>query len=163
VVNAMLRQRAKVGVGVVATGLALVLALAVIPAVTASASIYTSSICKAAKAEEAKSAKGTASLTKAMESGNWPVIQKKLLSIFNGEAGAEKQLANALSGASAKVKAAAAVSLSLVSKFKTIIQNAKSLTQFETGITAAESSPKIKAAEKVLDNYSTKLCGPGVL
>jgi hypothetical protein len=155
----MLVQRAKVGVGVIATGLALVLALAVVPAVTASASINTSSICKAAKVEAAKSAKGSASLGKAMESGNWPVIQKKLLSIFNGEAGAEKAYASVLSGASAKVKAAAAVSLSLVAKFKTIIQNAKSLAQFESGITAAESSPKIKAAEKVLDSYSTKLCG----
>lgn len=155
----MLVQRAKVGVGVIATGLALVLALAVVPAVTASASVNISSICKAYKGEVAKSTKGTASLTKAMESGNWPVIQKKLLSIFNGEASSEKEFAAFLSGASAKVKAAAAVSLSLVSKFKTIIENAKSLTQFEQGITAAESTPKIKAAEKVLDSYTTKLCG----
>jgi hypothetical protein len=155
----MLVQRAKVGMAVMATGLALVLALAVVPAVTASATIATSSICKAYKSEVAKSTKGTASLTKSMESGNWPVIQKKLLSIFNGEASSEKAFASVLSGASAKVKAAVTVSLSLVSKFKSIIEKATSLAQFESGITAAESSPKIKGAEKVLDAYTTKLCG----
>jgi hypothetical protein len=51
------------------------------------------------------------------------------------------------------------VALKLDNSFKTIISNSSSLTQFESGITAAESTPKVTAALKVLDAYSAKLCG----
>jgi hypothetical protein len=48
----------------------------------------------------------------------------------------------------------------LDNSFKSVIQHAKSLAQFDIGITAAESTPKVKAALKVLDNYTKSLkCG----
>jgi hypothetical protein len=158
-VDETMLQRAKLGVGVIATGLALVLAVAVLPAATASASIERSSICKAYKAEETKSINAGAALGKDIESGNYAAIKKALLATFNGEANSEKQFLAVLNGASAKVKAAAAVSLKLVNQFKSIIEKSTTVAQFEAGITAAESSPKIKAALTVLDAYTTKLCG----
>ena len=60
--------------------------------------------------------------------GNWAAIKKALLATFKGEAGAEKQFDAYLSGASAKVKAAAAVVLKLDGSFKTVIQSSTSLT-----------------------------------
>jgi hypothetical protein len=143
----------RLGAGVMAIGMA----LAVVPAATASASVEKSSICKAYSAEEAKQTKASANLAKEMESGNWSTIKKTLLSTFNGEANAEKSFDVYLSGASSKVKAAAAVALKLDSSFKSVIQKSTSLTQFEAGITAAESTPKVKAALAVLDSYSAKL------
>jgi hypothetical protein len=135
------------------------LALALVPAATASASIEKSAVCQAYKSEVTKQAKGSANLAKEMESGKWSSIRGALLATFNGEANAEKQFAAYLSGASAKVKAAAAVALKLDSTFKTIIESSSSLQQFETRITAAESTPKVTAALKVLDSYSKTICG----
>jgi hypothetical protein len=139
--------------------LAVVVATAVLPVATASATLAKSSVCKAYKTEEAKQLKSSSALVKDVESGNWAVIKKDLLATFNGEAGAEKEFADYLSGASSKVKSAAAVVLKLDGSFKTIIQNSSSLTAFESGITAAEGTPKVTAALKVLDAYTTKLCG----
>ncbi len=139
--------------------LAVVVALAVLPVATASATVAKSSLCTSYKSEETKQSKASSALAKDIESGSWASIKKALLSAFNGEAGAEKQFAAYLSGAPAKVKAAAAVILKLDGSFKTIIQNSNSLTSFESGITAAESSPKVKAALSTLDSYTTKLCG----
>jgi hypothetical protein len=143
----------------VAVGLALAMAVALVPAATASASIEKSAVCQAYKSEATKQLKGSTNLAKEMESGNWSSIKGALLGTFNGEANAEKQFAAYLSGASAKVKAAAAVALKLDSTFKTIIEGSSSLQQFETRITAAESTPKVTAALKVLDSYSKSICG----
>jgi len=142
-----------------AVAMAIVTAVAVMPAVTASASIAKSTVCKAYTAEENKQEKSESGLEKVYESGNWSKIQKALLSSFSSEASAEKSFDAYLNGASSKVKAAAAVALKLDNSFKSVIQKSTSLTQFESGITAAESTPKVKAALKVLDAYSTKLCG----
>jgi hypothetical protein len=137
------------------------MALAAVPAATASASVEKSSICKAYKSEEAKQTKASTNLAKEMESGNWSAIKKTLLATFNSEASAEKSFDGYLSGASSKVKAAAAVALKLDSTFKTVIEKSTSLTQFEAGITSAESTPKVKSALAVLDAYSTSLgCTP---
>jgi hypothetical protein len=135
------------------------LALALVPAATASASIEKSAVCRAYNSEVTKQTKGSANLAKDMESGNWSSIRGALLATFNGEANAEKEFAAYLSGASAKVKAAAAVALKLDSTFKTIIESSSSLQQFETRITAAESTPRVTAALKVLDSYSKSICG----
>jgi hypothetical protein len=140
-------------------GLALALALALVPAATASASIEKSSVCQAYKSEVTKQTKASTNLAKEMESGKWSSIKPALLATFNGEANAEKQFTAYLSGASAKVKAAAAVALNLDNTFKTIIENSSSLQQFETRITAAESTPKVTAALKVLGSYSKTICG----
>jgi len=147
--------RAKLSVAL----LAATVGLAVLPAATASATVAKSSICAAYKSEEGKESKASTQIGKDMESGNWASLKKALLSTFKSEAGAEKEFTAYLNGASAKVKTAAAVILKLDGSFKTIIQNSTSLTQFESGITAAESTPKVKAALDVLDTYTTKLCG----
>jgi hypothetical protein len=156
----MLLRPARLGAGTIVVGLAvaLALALALVPAANASASIEKSSVCKAYKSEETTQTKGSANLAKEMESGKWSSIKGALLATFTGEANAEKQFAGYLSGASAKVKAAAAVALKLNSTFKTIIENSSSLQQFETRITAAESTPKVTAALKVLESYSKTIC-----
>jgi hypothetical protein len=157
----MMWQRAKVGAGVVAMGLVVTLGLAVLPVATttASATIATSAICKAYNAEQVRSTKATNKLDTVMKSGKWPAIQKVLLSTFNTEATSEQQFESLLGGAPAKVKAAIGVSLQVVNKFKSIIQSSKSLTQFENRVTAAENTPKFKAAEDTLDSYTTKACG----
>ncbi len=152
-------QRARLGIGMLAVGVA----LALLPAATASATSATvgkSALCKAYTTEINQQTKGESGLVKEMESGNWPAVQKALLSTFGKEASEEKAFAAYLNGASAKVKAAAVVAEKLIGQFKTIIQRSTSLAQFETGITSAESNPKFTAAEKVLDSYTKSLgCG----
>jgi hypothetical protein len=148
-------HRAKLGAALLTVGMT----MAIIPITTASATVAKSSVCKAYSAEEAKQLKASDGLEKDIASGNWASAKKAMLSTFTSEASAEKQFAAYLNGASAKVKAAAAVALKLDNSFKTIISNSSSLTQFESGITAAESTPKVTAALKVLDAYSAKLCG----
>lgn len=148
---------AKLGAGVMAVGMA----LAVVPAATASASVEKSSICKAYKAEESKQTAASTKLATEMESGNWSAVKKALLASFNSEANAEKSFDGYLNGASSKVKAAASVVIKLDNTFKSVIQKSSSLTQFEAGITSAESTPKVKSALAVLDAYSTSLgCTP---
>jgi hypothetical protein len=155
-----LRRRAKCGAGLVATGLVFALALAVVPTMTASAALESSSICQAYQAIAAQeSSKSATALAKDLEAGKWPVIQKAMLSAIKGEINPEKELVSALNGASAKVKAAARFGLAQVGKLKTIVENSKSEGRFETADIALESSPKFKAAENVLDRYTTKLCG----
>jgi hypothetical protein len=138
---------------------ALVVAMAVLPASMASATLGGSSICRAYKAEETKDVKASAALVKDINSNNWAVIKKDLLASFKAEASAEKEFDASLSAASSKVKSAAAVVVRLQSTFTTIAQSSSSLTGYETGIAAAQGAPKVKAALKVLDSYTTARCG----
>jgi hypothetical protein len=138
---------------------ALVVAMAVLPASMASAALGGSSICRAYKAEETKVVKASAALAKDVNSNNWAVIKKDLLASFKGEASAEKEFDASLSAASSKVKSAAAVVLQLQSTFTTIVESSSSLTAYETRIAAAQETPKVKAALKVLDSYTTARCG----
>jgi hypothetical protein len=147
-------HRAKLWTALLAVGVG----MAIVPVTTASATVAKSSICKAYTAEQNKQLKASSALEKDITSNNWSKVQKALLSTFSSEASAEKEFAAYLNGASAKVKAAAAVALKLDASFKTVVQKSTSLTQFETGITAAESTPKVKAALSVLEAYSNKLC-----
>jgi hypothetical protein len=135
------------------------IAVAVVPVATASASSGGSSICKAYKAEETKEVKASAALAREEDSDNWTVIKKDLLATFKGDSGAEEQFDAYLSGASSKVRSAAAVVLKLDGTFKTIAQSSSSLIAYETGISEAQETPKVKAALKVLDSYTTALCG----
>jgi hypothetical protein len=155
--------RTKIGAGILALGLA----TAVWPVSTASASVATvatvatvakSSLCTAYKGEQAKEESASTSLEKVMASGKWSKIQKAMLSTFGSELNTEKQFIGLLNGASSQVKAAAAVALKLDANFKTIVASSKSLTQFQTKITAAESAPKVEAALKVLTAFSEKTC-----
>jgi hypothetical protein len=146
--------RAKIGAGILALGLA----TAIWPVSTASASVAESSLCTAYKGEQAKQESASNSLEKVMASGKWSKIQKAMLATFGTELNTEKQFIGLINGASSKVKAAAAVALKLDADFKTIVASSNSLTQFETKITAAESTPKVKAALKVLTTFSEKTC-----
>ena len=142
-----------------ALALALVVAVAVVPVTAASAATGRSSLCKAYKAEETKDVKASAALAREDDSGNWTVIKKDLLATFKGEAGAEEQFDAYLTGASSMVRSAAAVVLKLDATFKTIAESSSSLTAYETGVSEAQETPKVKAALKVLDSYTTGLCG----
>jgi hypothetical protein len=106
-----------------------------------------------------KQSGATTALAKVIQSGNFASIKKAMLASFNGEANTEKAFTAFLKGASSRVKAAAAVSLKLANSFKSIIEKSTSMTQFESSITAAEETPKVMAALKLLDGYTTGLCG----
>jgi hypothetical protein len=149
-------RKAKLGISLLAIGMVLTL----VPAVTASAEVEKSAICKAYTADVNLQSKGSAALAKEMESGTWSSIQKALLTTFSNEASAEKDFSTYLSGAPAKVKAAANVVIALDNKFKSIIQHSSNVEQFEGSITKAEQLPKVNAALRVLDNYAKTLnCG----
>lgn len=149
-------QRVVTGAGVAAA----VLAVALWPAGTAWSAPNKVSICQAYQADAAKQQKANATLTKILGSKSWAVGKKDLLSTVNQEANAENQFAHVyLKGASSRVRFAAAVVLKLDSSLEPIIEKAKNLNQYETGINAAESTPKVQAALTVLDNYTAKLCG----
>jgi hypothetical protein len=158
-----MRSRAKwcgaLAVLVVVVAVVVALAVAPVPVAAASAASGRSSICKAYKAEETKDVKASAALAREDNSGNWTVIKKDLLATFKGESGAEEQFDAYLSGASSKVRSAAAVVLKLDATFKTIAQSSSSLTAYETGISQAQETPKVKTALKVLNSYVTALCG----
>lgn len=139
--------------------LTVAVAMAVLPAATASATVAKSALCSSYKSEESKQSKASTALEKDVESGNWASTKKDLLATFKGEAAAEKQFAAYLNGASAKVKSAAVVVLKLDGSFKSIIEHSTSLTQYESGIGAAEKSPKVTAALDVLGTYTANLCG----
>jgi hypothetical protein len=146
-------RKAKLGIVLLAIGMGLTL----VPAVTASAAVETSAICKAYNADVKLQSKATAGLAKEMASGKWSSIQKALLTEFNRNASAEKELSTFLSGAPAKVKAAANVLLGQENKFKSIVQHSTNVQQFGTAIEKAEVAPKEATAAAVLDKYATTL------
>ena len=156
-----MRSRTKLCGALSALAVAVAATAAVVPA-AASAASGGSSICKAYKAEEKKVVKASAALARADDSGNWTVIKKDLLAEFKGEWAAEEQFDAYLSGASSKVKSAAAVVLKLDDTFKTIAQSSSSLTAYETGISQAQDTPQVKSALKALDSYTTRMCGSSV-
>ncbi len=147
-------RRARLGIGMLAVGLT----LALLPAATASATVEKSALCKAYQSEVAKQTKASATVAKEMASGKWSTVKKALLATFNSEANSEKQFSSYLNGASGKVKAAAAVAVQLNNTVMKVLQKSTSRQQFETGILAAESTPKVSAALKVLGNYSATIC-----
>ena len=156
-----MRSRTKLCGALSALAVAVAATAAVVPA-AASAASGGSSICKAYKAEEKKVVKASAALARADDSGNWTVIKKDLLAEFKGESGAEEQFDAYLSGASSKVRSAAAVVLKLDGTFTTIVQSSSSLTAYETGVSEAQDTPQVKSAFKVLDSYTTRMCGSSV-
>jgi hypothetical protein len=139
---------------------ALILAATLSPAATASAVADKTSICQAYQADETKQAKANAKLRKLLETGKWAAGKKALLSTASQESRAEKQFAGVyLKGAPQTVRAAAAVALKLDATLRNVIAKAKSLGQYDRGITAAETTPEVQAALQVLNAYTTELCG----
>jgi hypothetical protein len=158
-------HRAKIGIGIATIGVA----VALMPAVGASASvkpvniIETSAFCKAYKSELQQSEKASGGkILKAMESGNWSEAQKALLSVYNSAGGELKTVEGFLRSAPGNVKSAASVELKFDGTLKSIIQKSTSLTQFESNVQTAETSPKVAAATKTLDTYTQKQC-PGLI
>ena len=162
-------RRAKIGLGIAAIGMT----AALVPAVAASASVQTvrsvgtvrtlqiSPLCKSYKSEaKAQENASGGALEKAMTSGSWPATQKALLSIYNNEGNAEKQVVGLLSSAPGNVKSAANVVFKFEGTLKSIIQKSTSLTQFSGSVTTATENPKVAAALKTLASYFGKLC-PG--
>jgi hypothetical protein len=157
--------RAKVGIGVATLGMA----LSVVPALSASASMARSAsmqksdsgLCKAYKADqqaEVKSENGAA-MEKAIESGNFAEVKKDLLASFGSASKIQGEMNQYLSGAPSKVRSAAGVVLKFDGTLKGIIANASTITQFESGAQAAEKAPKVVAALSTLEAYSNKVCG----
>jgi hypothetical protein len=154
-------QKARLGMGAAAIGVI----TGLVPAMSASATVRTlrpletSAVCATYKAElKASDSTESTSYMKAIESGNWPTVQKALLSTYKGEGAAEKEMVSALQGASGSVKAAAAVILGFDGTLKGIIQKSTSMTQFTSSVTSAEASPKVKSALNTLDAYTKKQC-----
>jgi hypothetical protein len=146
-------RKVRLGIYPVAIGMGLTL----VPAVTASATVETSAVCKAYNTDVKLQSKGSAALAKQIASGKWSSIQKALLTEFSQRASAEKDFSSFLSGAPAKVKAAANVAVGLDNKFKSIVQHSSNVQQFGTAIGKAEHIPKVVAALGVLGNYARTL------
>jgi hypothetical protein len=152
----MIVRKANLGISL----LVIAIGLTLVPAVTASAAVETSAICKAYNTDVKLQSKASAALAKQMASGKWSSIQKALLTEFSHQASAEKDFSTFLTGAPAKVKAAANVALGLDNKFKSIVQHSTNVQQFGAAIGKAEQLPKVVAAVGVLDNYAKTLkCG----
>jgi hypothetical protein len=168
-------NRVKAGIGVVTIGTAMALIPAISPAsasvsrvstvssLSGVSSLSSNALCRDYKNQQTASANTQGSaLAKAYTSGNWPAIQKALLSTYNSEAGAIGKLESALSGAPSNVKAAVGTFLQFANSLKGVIQRSTSLTNFATNVEAVSTNPKLASAEKVLAAYGAKLC-PGLV
>jgi hypothetical protein len=162
-------NKARIGIGIAAIGLA----ASMVPAVSASASVsrtagihaiqlvQKSSLCKSDEKLSAAAAKteGGSALEKDIESGNFGAVKKLMLATFTSESSLEKAYNAYLSGAPKNVQSAASESLKFDGTIKSDIEKSNSMTQFESYIESAEKNPKLVAAEKVLSAYSEKKCG----
>jgi hypothetical protein len=171
-VGTVMLNRVKAGIGVATIGMAMALIPAISPAsasvssvssVLGVSSLSSNALCRDYKNQQTASANTQGSaLAKAYTSGNWPAIQKALLSTYNSEAGAISKLESVLSGAPSNVKAAVGTFLQFANSLKGVIQRSTSLTNFGTNIEAVSTNPKLASAEKVLAAYGAKLC-PGLV
>jgi hypothetical protein len=98
-------------------------------------------------------------LAKAMEAGNWKVVQKQLLSLQTQSGKLEQEISSALSSAPAKVKAAAQESFKIIPLELKAIKNSTSVTQFEAALAKVTSGAKFSHAENVIEAYDTSQCG----
>jgi hypothetical protein len=174
-VGTVMLNRVKAGIGVATIGMAMALVPAISPAsasvssvasvasVSGVSSLSSNALCRDYKNQQTAAANTQGSaLAKAYTSGNWPAIQKALLSTYNSEAGAISKLESVLSGAPSNVKAAVGTFLQFANSLKGVIQRSTSLTDFGTNIEAVSTNPKLASAEKVLAAYGAKLC-PGLV
>jgi hypothetical protein len=121
-----------------------------------------SAFCKLEKANLATNSptsKKETALEKALESGNWKIAKKDLLSLEGQTGKLEQELISAVSSAPAKVKSAVQQSLKLVPAELNAIKNSTSVAQFTTAEQKATSGPAFQKAETVIDNYDTSQCG----
>jgi hypothetical protein len=162
------RVRIGLGIATIATGLALVPAIAPaaatvsrVSAVSAVSSVRASALCGAYKNEGSSLAKTQGSaIAKAAASGNWSAVQKAFLSSFGSATNALKQLNSTLGGAPSNVKSAVNTFINFEGQIKSAVQSSTSFAQFGAKIEAVSTNPKLQAAEKTLNAYGQKLC-PG--
>jgi hypothetical protein len=117
------------------------------------------SFCTLYKDELNASSKSSAALEKAVEGDNWPAAKKLLIASFSQEGKVEKEFITALGSVPANVKAAGQEALKAVPAEEKAIQSSNSITQYETALEAALSTPKMAAAGKVFQAYETSTCG----
>lgn len=159
------RLRIGLGIATIATGLALVPAIApasaTVSRVSAVSSVRASALCGAYKNEGSSLAKTQGSaIAKAAASGNWSAVQKAFLSSFGSATNALKQLNSTLGGAPSNVKSAVNTFITFEGQIKSAVQSSTSFAQFGAKIEAVSTNPKLQAAEKTLNAYGQKLC-PG--
>ncbi len=168
-------NRAKAGIGVAAIGMAMALIPAISPAsasVSSVASVSSASgvsslssnaLCRDYKNQQSALANTQGSaLGRAYASGNWPAIQKALLSTYSSATVTNSKLESVLSGAPSNVKAAVGTFVQFENSIKAVIQRSTSLTNFGTQMAAVSTNPKLASAGKVLAAYAAKLC-PGLV
>jgi hypothetical protein len=174
-VGTVMLNRVKAGIGVGTIGMAMALIPAISPAsasvsrvssvssVSSVASLSSNALCRDYKNQESALANTQGSaLAKAYASGNWPVIQKALLSTYNSATVTNSKLESVLSGAPSNVKAAVGTFVQFENSIKGVIQRSTSLTNFGTQMAAVSTNPKLASAGKVLAAYGAKLC-PGLV
>jgi hypothetical protein len=114
---------------------------------------------KATLANNSPTSKKEQALTKALESGNWQVAKKDLLSLESQTGKLEQQLNSAVSSAPAKVKAAVNQSIKLVPAELNAIKNSTSVAQFTAAEQKATSGAAFQKAASILEEYDTTQCG----
>jgi hypothetical protein len=121
-----------------------------------------SAFCKLEKttlATNSPTSKKEQAVAKALESGNWKVAKKDLLSLDGQTGKLEQELISAVSSAPAKVKSAAQQSLKLVPAELNAIKNSTSVAQFTAAEQKATSGAAFQKAATILENYDTTQCG----
>jgi hypothetical protein len=165
-VGTVMLNRAKAGIGVAAIGMAMALIPAISPAsasVSGVSSLSSSALCRDYKNQQSALANTQSSaLARAYASGNWPAIQKALLSTYSSATVTNSKLESVLSGAPSNVKAAVGTFVQFENSIKGVIQRSTSLTNFGTQMAAVSTNPKLASAGKVLAAYAAKLC-PGLV
>jgi hypothetical protein len=152
----------KTAIGIVAVSMA----LALLPAVSASASVDKSSkpLCKAYQNAVKPSAKGAAAASqaaKAVQRGNWSAAKKAYLQTAAIEVKNFQVLDSILSNAPSKVKSAAGVLGDYINHYKSILENSKSIKAFSRATTALAKSAKTTAAANTFAAYYRSQCGTG--
>jgi hypothetical protein len=114
---------------------------------------------KATLATNSPTSKKEVALEKALESGNWKVAKKDLLSLAGQTNKLEQELISSVSSAPAKVRSAAQQSLKLIPAELNAINKSNSVNQFNTAIQKATNGAKFQSAESTLEAYDTAQCG----
>lgn len=115
--------------------------------------------CKLYRKQLGTNTKSEKSLTKAMESGNWPATKKALLVEFSSEKTVEKNFIAALSSAPANVRTAGKQALKVIPLEEKAINTSTSVTGYEKAIEAVVNTKKMQAVGTVFENYENATCG----
>jgi hypothetical protein len=161
-----MRFRFKTGVGIAAASVA----LALLPALTASAAIDksstgsnpTSPFCQAYRTSVQSNPKSTAAASqaaKAIQKGNWNAAKKAYLQTYAIEAADVQKLVAELKSAPGTVKTAAAVLIKYINQYKTILEHSTGIKQFTTSVTSLSKGAKTTGAANTLSQYYSRQCG----